>query len=557
VKRLTAVAALLVLLLAGCSEIPSSGTVQNGSTEGPNDTTIVYFPNPPAPGANPQNIVSGFLAAASAGGDFRVARQYLASSFVKSWKPGARVLVQEAQPTITATSNVAVTAQVSVSGEVDAAGVYTPRSHSLPLSFHLKQQSGQWRIDDAPDGIVLGQTAFGKLYVPQPLEYFDPTYSRLVPDLRWLPLSATSTSKSGSSALTVVRKLIAGPAGPLAGDVAVNALRGATVESVDSGVSDITTVALTTSGPAPNAEATGRMQQQLIQSLLLPTSSALRLFVNGRVAPQAKALPTQPRSALPYVVSKGRFGTVATNGTFTEEPTLGKRIAALRPDAVTVAVRRGLAVARTAGGEVVAVTTSGQKLLDSRPDLVPPTLDQRGWMYSVPRDDPRGLVAVDAKGQHIDLAGNLGGATVTSIEASPDGTRMLVLVQSATGPKAFVAGIERNSEGTPTGLTRAQYPVALGGNGGTGLDATWADDGNVAVLVSSTDNTTVRVRLQQLGGFGSSAGELANATSIVGGTSKDDLRIRLQTGDVWLRKANLWQSASASPADVSVLAVQR
>lgn len=563
--RAVRVAALAVtaLLLAGCSELPVAGEVHVGSTEGPNDTNIVYQPSPPAPGAKPEEIINGFLTAANAGGTFRVAKLYLDPTFATKWRPRSRVLVQGAQPAITSVSSSDFSVKVPTTAEVDDHGVFEPSTKTVPLDFHLVQRGGQWRIDRAPNGIVLGQSVFQKLYTPQPLQFFDSSWTRLVPDLRWFPPASSSTTLPTPA--SVVTALIDGPAGAIAGSVTVNALRGATLAGIDSGDGDVTTVVLTVPGANPSADTLTRMQQQLIRSLMRPTPAALRLQVNGVVAPQVKALVTQPGSLLPYVVSDGKFGTMAVGGAVTEDRTLGKRITELKPDAVTVSVRQGLAAVLTRTKDVAIVTAAAQRVIDTRSSLLPPTLDQRGWVYSVPKDSLGGLRASNAKGRSVNVLGDLGGATVTSIEASPDGTRLLVFLQSATGPnagpEAFVAGIKRSADGTPTGLTSARYPVDLGGNTGLGLDATWVDDGDVAVLVSAPDNSTDRVRIQQLGGFGSSLGQLTNATSIVGTSSPADLRIRLQTGDlfVWRSTVNAWQSESGSGAgvDVSVLAVQR
>lgn len=550
---------LAALMLAGCSELPVSGPVQVGSTEGPNDTTIVYQPSPPAPGASQEEIVTGFLAAASAGGDFRVAKEYLAPAFAEKWRPRTRVLLQAAQPKITATSKTDFTATVPITAKVDEDGVYEPSTQPVPLPFHLVQRGGQWRIDSTKDGIVLGQPVFQRIYGPQALEFFDPSWTRLVPDLRWFPTSSNDTPLRTLTA--VVAALIKGPAGPIASGVTVNALRGASVAGIDPG-NGVTTVVLTVEGESPSADTLERMQQQLIRSLRRPTPAALRLQVNGVVAPQVKALINQPGSLLPYVVSDGKFGTMAGNGAVTEDKTLGKRITDLKPEAVTVSVRQGLAGVLTRSSGVAIVTAGGQRVVDPRSSLLPPAVDQRGWVYSVPKDSPTGLRASNAK-RTVDLAGDLGGTSVIAIEVSPDGTRMLVFVQSATGPdagpEAYVAGIERSVDGTPTGLTRARYAVDLGGNTGLGLGATWVDDGDVAVLVSAPDNSSDRVLSQQLGGFGSSLSQLTNATSIVGTSDQADLRVHLSTGDlfVWRSTVNAWQSEPGSAVDVSVLAVQR
>jgi hypothetical protein len=548
-----AVLAAFVLLLAGCSTIPTTGAVHPGTTEAPNGTRLVYVPNPPSAGASPQQIVAGFLTAASGGDDFGVAKQYLTRQFAPKWKPTSGVLVQADQAVTTGTG-ADISVRVPISAQITARGVYTPSSGDKTLPFHLVQQNGQWRIDSARDGIVLSQTVFQQNYAPRTIEFFDPTWTRLVPDRRWFASTLTSAG-SGPSARAIVSALIAGPSGPVADGVTVNALAGATLNGIGPSTSGVTTVTLTVPGRTPDASRTTRIQQQLVQSLGLPTPSALRLVVNSVVAPQAKALADQLTPAA-YVLLGDRFGTLSA-GAFTPDRTLGTRIAASRPTAITVSLRQRSAAVLTAAGDVAIIGTSGATVVDTRPGLVAPTMDQRGWVYSVPSTSPSdGLQVANAKKQRFRLADDLGGATVTAIQVSPDGTRLLVLVASASGrPRAYVAGIQRNAAGAPIGLTAAQYPVDLGAVVGAGSSATWIDDSDVAVLISGSDND--RVVSQQLGGFSGALGQYANVTSIVGTNSTDDLRIRISTGDLYVLRDTTWQQETDAPVDVSVLAVQR
>lgn len=554
-KRLpVAVLVGIVLLLAGCSTIPSSGTVQAGTTEAPNGTSIVYVPNPPASGANQREIVAGFLTAASGGGRFAVAKEYLTDDFATRWNPTSRVLVQAPQTSVTTGSGADIRVEVPISARVNVHGVYSPSSDPETLTFHLVQQRGQWRIDRAPDGILLSQTVFQKNYAPSALQFFDPTWTHLVPDLRWFPTTLTSGS-SAPSPRSILTALISGPVGPIAAGVTSNALKGTSIAGIDS-TGDVTTVVLNDAGATPTATETARMQQQMIQSLGLPTPSALRLVIDGVVAPQVKALADQPSSEA-FVLVDGRFGTLSSAGSFTQDKTLGTQIAATRPTAITVSLGQKLAAVREQGGAVAVVGPSGAKVVDTRGGLVPPTIDQQAWVYSVPTGVTDGLQAANAKGQTFALSGDLGGESVTAIQVSPDGTRMLVLVGSPAGPSAFVAGIVRDSSGKPIGLSGQKYPVSLGGTSGTGLDATWVDDDRVAVLVSSSDNSIDRVVSQQLGGLGTSLGQFANVTSIVGTTGFDDLRIRVQSGGIYVWQDPNWQQETADAVDVSVLAVQR
>ena len=546
----------LVAALAGCSEIPTTGAVQAGATQAPNGTTLVYVANPPAQGASQQDIVNGFLAAMSAGGRFAVAKEYLTQAFADKWQPHTRVLVQVAQSKVTSNSTSAISLSVPITAEVGSNGVYSPRSAPESLDFHLTQVAGQWRIDRAPNGVVLTSPVFQKFYRPYALQFFDPTWKRLVPDLRWFLVS--SSAKSVPSTRSIVDGLIAGPVGPIGGGVTANALTGATVQGIGPSGADVTTVTLTVAESDPSAELTARMQQQLIQSLKLPTPGSLRLVLNERVVPPVAAVVSPAPVQAAYVLSGGAFGELSPTGTFTQDPKLGRRIAAVQPVAVTVSEGQGFAAVLTPSRQVAIVGTSRTEVLAQSAPQIAPSVDQSGWVYSIARDRSSGLEASNAKGRTVAMSADLPGTSVTSIEVSPDGTRMLVLVATGANgtPAAFVAGIERGADGAPTGLTSAHYPVDLGGTTGTGIGATWVDDGDVAVLVLAPDGSADRVQLQQLGGTSSAVGAIPGASSIVGTSSQADLRV-LQAGKVLVPSQQLWQEESAAAPDVSVLAVQR
>lgn len=545
--------AISVLLLAGCSQIPTSGPVGVGPTSKPNDPAIVFLPRAPQPGESQEDIVSGFVQAASAGDDFSVARQFLTPKFAPTWQPRARVLVYDDAGEVRTRSATQLSLDVTSVAEVNADGSYTASSSARSLPFGLERVDGQWRISSAPIGILLAEKVFQRLLKPVPLQFFDASYTRLVPDVRWFR-SPTSQASASVQASTIVRALVTDPTGVLGQGVAVTAFPDRTrVRSVSTGADGVMTVVLAVQGGDPSTEAATRMQQQIAASLpLAPTS--LRLIVNGRTMPAASEVPTQGAASASTVLLNGRFGSLQSSGTVSEDAVLGKRIEALKPTEVTVSDRQPLA-AVLAKGRVVLVTPTGAPVVDTRLDLVAPTLDQRGWTYSVPMGDSSGLWAISSKGRRVSLSTTeLGGLEVHSIEVSPDGTRMLVLVQTGKGPQAYVAGITRSADGTPTGLTSTQAAVDLPTTGLTAQDATWTDDDSVAVLASGTDGNDVVVA-QQLGALSTQLGQLANAVSIVG--SGGQLVARVDNGNLLVREINVWQSAFATDVDVTVLAVQR
>src|SRR5262249_47344660 len=122
---------------------------------------IVVNPVPPGPQWQPQQIVSGFLAASGANRD--VARQYLTPKYAEIWKPNLAATVIDTNPRVTrAVTPSKVTGgntatQVTVAsrhketltptGGTGAFRLQTaPGSGPYQFRFELSQVAGKWRI---------------------------------------------------------------------------------------------------------------------------------------------------------------------------------------------------------------------------------------------------------------------------------------------------------------------------------------------------------------------------------------------------------------------------
>ncbi|HEV7622980.1 MAG TPA: GerMN domain-containing protein [Amnibacterium sp.] len=545
-----AVATVLVLLLAGCAGIPTAGDVQVGPTQDAKNQDVVLVPYPPAENASPTDIVQGFLTAAiGQQDDYGVARGFLTPALQKTWHPDARVLIHDQAWQVKVVSDTSVVVTVPTTAEVDAEGVYTGYSapRSLPVPFSLARVGGQWRIAKTPDGIVLGTNYFGSLFTPRPVSYFDPRWAQTVPDLRWFPARRITPTR-------VVQALLAGPAAPIAPPVTASAFpRGTTVKGVRT-AGGVATVDLDTGSELPSLTALTRMRAQLRDSLVdLRGIQEVQISIGGH-AQHAPTLPTvsaPPPGAL--VLHKGVVGTY-TGSDFRAEPTLGRQIAATTPLGGTVSLSQKIAAVRTHSG-VAVVTPTATRLVDRRPGLLDPTLDEGGWAWSVSAGDPNAWKAFDSRGHAVSVAVTMQGVvSITAIEVSTDGTRMLVLATTDRGPIAFVAGIVRDASGTPLALTSERYEVEVPAST-TALDATWVDVAGSSVAILAQDDTGDSVTVQQLGGLPSTVGRLSMADTLVGATGLKDLRARLQNGSIAELAGTLWASGPAEAADV--LFVQR
>ncbi|HEU4666698.1 MAG TPA: LpqB family beta-propeller domain-containing protein, partial [Arthrobacter sp.] len=294
---------LLMVLLAGCARIPTSGPVGK-SSEGSagNVSAPVFLPAAPQPGALPETIIDYFYRAGSGyEDDYAVARQYLTQASSVSWKPDQRALVyREARVVATDTENV-YNYELDVAYTVDADGIATqsPEGTIENIPVTLTQVDGEWRISDLPDGTAIAEETFKVIYGAYPIYFYDPTFTFAVPDVRWF--IKNKTVKAMTSAL------LAGPAPYLRGAVASAFPSGIKLarESVPvvSGAAqvDLTAKELMETSPEDRLRMqmqltlTFRSQPDVVNVELRANQDLVRVEDNGAVLPpvQDKSVPSR------------------------------------------------------------------------------------------------------------------------------------------------------------------------------------------------------------------------------------------------------------------------
>lgn len=189
------------LLLVGCANLPSSGSLSQNSlprSDISQESQIVITPRGPSPQWQPEDIVRGFLVASGANlSDESIAREYLTGYYRRHWKPSV------APSIIDSDSNVALTkVPFHVTGNQSSAQVTVTSQHLETLvaagpneagrlqvsqatgpykyTFDLVQGSnGGWRIDSITglDGktdlslLLITDSDFERDYLPRNLYY--------------------------------------------------------------------------------------------------------------------------------------------------------------------------------------------------------------------------------------------------------------------------------------------------------------------------------------------------------------------------------------------------
>ncbi|BDZ46001.1 GerMN domain-containing protein [Naasia aerilata] len=554
----TAVAAIGVALLAGCASIPVSGAVHEGDTvEAGEDLGFDFRPQGPEAGDTPSEILSGFIAAGAGPQDnYATARDFLTRDLAKEWNPAAGVLVHGRATSTLADSPTSLSLVVPATGTVDGTGRYDEFADAvqIELPFRFVQENGEWRISQAPNGTVLARAIFDRLFSMRSLYFYDPTFTYLVPDLRWFPSTADAPTR-------VVEALLAGPTAPLASPVLATAFPDGTSlerQSVTP-TNGQAIVELNDEVVQADAVTKQRMQYQLARSLVGGSILSVRIsvdgtdleipdFANGR-APVVQPLVNP--SAL--VLRDGTFGFLS-GGELTPLEGFSDAVAGLDPTSVVFSADQELAAVHGGNAAAYAVARGENPVaVDARPGLVAPDLDGQGYLWTVPADAPQALTATRPGGSPLPIAANWTDASgVVSLAVSRDSTRLLALLTTPDGPRLRVYGIVRDKSAAPTQLSSTWYELIP--PTGVPAGATWVSDTTVASLGRAADGSAAVVA-QDVGGHRlDTVGDIDDAVALSGGNGLSGLRALTADGDVRVLRGAAWQTTASQ---VGLLAAQR
>ncbi|MCW2501325.1 MAG: Lipoprotein LpqB, beta-propeller domain-like protein [Frankiales bacterium] len=510
--------AVLVLLLAGCS-LPLPHGVRSDVNVPERDTgrsDIQVLPPAPRKGAQPKEIVQGFLGAQSSPqGRHAIARTYLDRSSATRWQGDEAVFYDPASLRVELTSSepgaAVVETTFTVLGSRAVDGRYLSRRPG-PFSETYgvtRGQDGQWRISNPPLGLRLTPADRDRSFRPQRLYYVSPSperFRRMVPDLVLLPVSERDDE-------VALQRLLLPPSAALSGSVRSAFPAGTRLLSVSSDGGGLVRVDLSAEVARASVEDRQLLSAQLVWTLraLDPTFQRLRLTAAGRLLQVAGEGDVQmatdwraydPESAPGplYFVAAGRVRTATSAGAQGAGPEALRDVVvadlAVSPD------RTQLAVLQPAANGQVTVRMGGtaspsHPVVLRRPDLTTPSFGSGEFGLWMADGTDQVLVArpsgpplrVPVEGVH---------GPVSALAASRDGVRVALVSRGVL----YVGRVARGSTGlrvvhavkvSPrlTGVTDVVWRdsttlVALGNLSGTFLPTQLSLDGaSVQVLSPS------------------------------------------------------------------------
>jgi hypothetical protein len=507
------VAALLVLPLLGCSQLPVEGPIVETQITPDVDTIqpLGIDPVPPQPHASRVDIVNGFLDAMTAWPQrLDVAKQFLAADDQGSWNPDqSTVTYSDVGPVTEVGSRVIV--ELVEPELLDARGAWQGAlsADQRVMELQTVQENGEYRIVDPPDRQLVPSDWFADRYRQANVYFFDNSSRILVPEPVFVP-------RGDQAATTLVARLLAGPA-----DDRIETTQfpdGMTVDLStpvsDEGVADIRLVG---AEPPDSPDAIEKMLAQLAWTLKQEDITALRLTISGQqirlpggvsqfdVDSAPEYTPTGYQAS--YALHGLRDG-VLVGGTREELAPVGGPfgVQSYRLRSVTVSIDGETAAGVSSDGRRVLLApvrepSSDDPFSPEQPpsgvevavadahDLLPPAWDFAGRLWLVDRTDDGAQVSYVERGRAraVRVPG-VSGRRVTSFLVSRDGTRLVAVVRArGTGGGATMDELRAGrievpaNSGTLRALPTAR--IALGGADPAQIkDIAWTSTTTIAAL---------------------------------------------------------------------------
>jgi hypothetical protein len=524
------VAAIFIVLAgllgaAGCVTVPSSGPIEKVEGQQPGCQNCVNVEvAPPAVGAEPREIVEGYLRATSNyQPNYSVARQFLTRMAAEKWSPESGVWIYRGSPQSTPVDPVAVKSTVNLQngwlvGSLGPDRTYLAGDGKLAVDFSLIRENGEWRIDNPPPGLMVEEFWFDSFYQPYDV-YFVGHGGSLVPDRIYLP--ALSNPANVASAL--MKALLNGPSKGLQRAVS-SAIPPNTDLSVDSVTitDEIAEVSLSDSVVALSDQKRSLLAAQIVYTLrqiggvkgVLIKANQQPYRVPGSnpntLAISVDAIP-RDLDPIPFVAGENLYAVqdrvVKQVTTTSDSPTvsdlsgpLGERDFAINALAVSMTdtdlavTTNGRTTLRRAPIATVE-PTQPSTLLSEVSDLLRPQFTRYGEIWVIGREGNRQRIwmfTADEKKFVIDSPA-LGDQNVKAFKISPDGTRMaLIRTDTKTGDDELeLARIIRSDKITVSHWRTLDTEQANMPTIRAMRDVAWLDATELLVLGAPDDGATM------------------------------------------------------------------
>lgn len=545
-----AITIAIITLLGACAGLPQRGAVTVVPKTDTPSGGVALDAKGPSEGATPEELIQGFLRAASAGtsDDYRVAREYLTPEAAARWKPAKSVSIFSDSDSIeySKTSTGAVVASVPALASLDAKGRYIAATQGSTISRHFSlmiNADGEWRIGELDDSVLISQTLFASLYVRAPLYFLNASSSSFVPEVRWYPRSRALAMMS--------KALISAPSEWLS-KVAHSAFTSVDGKadlsvSVEAGVAQVD---LPVGAASLKEQDLGFLQAQFTKTLVgSGLVQDVRLLAGGAKLeiPSVPDVQAYPYTTVPALaIQNGNLVSIREGQSVVLQPAAAFDAADFSSLAVDYSVPARWVVGENSERTALTqlATSDGQlnTLLEGT-KLARPSIDQAGWLWTADADSPGALLAVNLQsGQLLRFnVPDLADRTIDRIAVSRENSRIVVAASDNSTSRMAVYGIERGDSGVPLAVGE---PMRFGQSFANVRDIAWVSELRILVLGSVGRNGTQGLFALDIGGLRESVTGVPGIVALTAGRSVDSLLVMDSDGAVKDYSGSTWSDVT-------------
>lgn len=533
-----ALAALLGLVLSACASLPLVNTNKVGPEVLTNELqeSLYYSPAGPSSGDTQDEIITGFLYAGNGPqDDYAVARQFLTRGFSSKWQPGKETLIQSGPTKVISDTGTRIRILISYDARITEDGTFLSEPGSTrEIEFRLLEENNEWRIASAPNLTSLLRPNFEVLFKAVSVYFWDKSLSYLIPDVRWFPVKASLATK-------LTNTMLAGPRQWLS-PAAQNIFPKGTKLNINS-----VTVAAGVASIDLNASALKIPSWKLpyLKAKILATLSAVPSLTDVSVSIQRTVLNITTTSSgmpnngsnLPVILTDNDLSRIA--GT---EPmpltAAAKYVQKLHATAFSLSNDSSYLALRGEGTVYVynlGVLTSQERLVDSRANLLAPSVDAFNAVWTATSNPGDPIRIVDQGGSTVMLKNPYpDSVSIREIVLSPEGARLAIVHDSYRGTMVDVYPVVRDKNRNVLSLAD---PLPLPALGTKIRGLTWSD--RTTLMGIAVVNRLQQVRSLQIGGALTDGKVMSGAVALVSSIG-DNLYYLNDKGEVLASKGASW-----------------